>query len=430
MGMYINPGNEGFRSCRRSEYVDKSGLAGVVNRTIGTMQKLSLISRPRRFGKSTAAKMLCAYYDKSCDSGELFCDLVIAEDETYEEHLNKYDVLYLDITNLVEKSKETGLIPFIKEWLLKELAELYPDVPQTGVLDAQLLNVTNYTGNKFIAIIDEWDVLFRDGKTTADKQWEYLEFLRSLFKSSGTTDRIFAAAYMTGILPMKKDGSQSAISEFEEYTMFTPRTFAPYIGFVEEEVKGLCEKHGMDFSQMKYWYDGYSFKNIPSMYNPGSVMKAINYESYESYWSMSSAADSLLHYVNMDFDGLGEAAEKLLAGIPVEVNFRKFKNDLVSFASRDDVLTLLVHFGYLCYDPEEGTVHIPNEEIRLEFADMIRDLSHQETIRRLKESDKLLLDTIRKDEEAVAAQIEKVHMEECTPRHYNGACDQKWNGDT
>lgn len=115
MGMYINPGNEGFRTCRRSEYVDKSGLAGVGNRTIGTMQKLSLISRPRRFGKSTAAKMLCAYYDKSCDSRELFCDLAIAEDETYEEHLNQYDVLYLDIMNLVEKSRETGLVTFIKE---------------------------------------------------------------------------------------------------------------------------------------------------------------------------------------------------------------------------------------------------------------------------------------------------------------------------
>ena len=142
----------------------------------------------------------------------------------------------------------------------------------------------------------------RDRKATSDDQWEFLEFLRSLFKSSGTTDKIFAAAYMTGSLPVKKDGSQSAISEFEEYTLFSPGPFVPYIGFLEEEVKRLCEKYDMDFEQMKYWYDGYSFKKLHSVYNPNSVMKAIQKESFESYWSMSSAASSLLGYINMDFD--------------------------------------------------------------------------------------------------------------------------------
>ena len=236
MGMYINPGNEGFATCRRTEYIDKSGLISVVNRTIGTVRKLSLISRPRRFGKSTAAKMLSAYYDKSCDSKTLFDDLKIAEDETYQEHRNKYDVIYLDITNILGKIKRTELVAFIRDRLLKELARIYPEIPGTGVLDEQLLLTVEHTGNKFIAIIDELDVLMRDRDATPKEQKEYLEFLRSLFKSSGTTDKIFAAAYMTGILPVKKDGSQSAISEFEEYTMFEPEEFTPYIGFTEEEV--------------------------------------------------------------------------------------------------------------------------------------------------------------------------------------------------
>lgn len=419
MGMYLNPGNEGFRTTRRSEYIDKSALIGIVNRTLETRRKLTLVSRPRRFGKSIAAQMLCAYYDKSCDSAALFDDLEIAMDETYLEHRNQYDIIYLDITNIIDKSRETGVVSFIKEWLLRELAELYPEVPQTGILDTQLLNTTLYTGNKFIAIIDEWDVLFRDSSFTSKDQKEYLEFLRSLFKSSATTDKIFAAAYMTGILPVKKDGSQSAISEFDEYTMFEPEEFTPYIGFTEKEVQKLCSQHGMDFLQMKYWYDGYSFEQMTDIYNPNSVIKAIQKKKYRSYWSMSSAADSLLHYINMDFDGLGKAAEKLLAGIPVEINYRTFKNDLVSFASRDDVLTLLVHFGYLCYDQEEQTVRIPNEEIRQEFADMIRNVSHSETILRVRESDQLLLDTIDRKENAVAAQIEKLHREEYSPRHYN-----------
>ena len=231
MGMYINPGNEGFATCRRTEYVDKSGLIGVVNRTIGTKRKLSLISRPRRFGKSTAAQMLSAYYDKSCDSAGLFDDLEIAGDETYKEHLNRYDVIYLDITNIMEKAGEEGVVAYIKKWVLKELYEIYPQVEQTGVLDMQLMKIAEHTGNKFIAIIDEWDVLMRDDDAAPKEQKEYLEFLRSLFKSSGTTDKIFAAAYMTGILPVKKDGSQSAISEFREYTMYAPYAFGAYIGF-------------------------------------------------------------------------------------------------------------------------------------------------------------------------------------------------------
>ncbi|MBR1741394.1 MAG: AAA family ATPase, partial [Lachnospiraceae bacterium] len=261
---------------------------------------------------------------------------------------------------------------------------------------------------------------FRDGKTASEKQWEYLEFLRSLFKSSGTTDRIFAAAYMTGILPMKKDGSQSAISEFREYTMFDPMEFAPYIGFTEEEVKALCEKHDMDYGQMKYWYDGYSFPGVGSIYKPNSVMETICRKNFKSYWVMTSATDSLLHYINMDFDGLGEAAEKLLSGIPVPIEITEFGNDPRVLRSRDAVLTLLIHYGYFSYDPEMEWIRIPNEEIRSEFAGAIRKMTHAETIRRVKESDKLLLDMVNQDEEAVAAQIEKIHMEECSPRHYNG----------
>ena len=419
MGMYINPGNEGFRTCRRSEYVDKSGLIGIIDQTIDTKRKLTLVSRARRFGKSMAAQMLCAYYDKSCDSAELFDDLEIAKSASYPQHRNQYDIIYLDITNLIEKSTPSGLIPFIKERLLRELKEIYPEVTETGVLDEQLLEVTRYTGNKFIAIIDEWDVLFRDKDTTEKEKKNYLEFLRSLFKSSGTTDSIFAAAYMTGILPMKKDGSQSAISEFREYTMFSPGPFAPFIGFTEEDVKKLCKKYDMDFSQMKYWYDGYFFPGYGSIYNSNSVMETIYWKEYRSYWSMSSSADSLIDYINMDFDGLGKAAEELLAGIPIPVRPAAFQNDPSDLGSKDEVLTLLAHYGYFSFDPEMETLRIPNEEIREEFSRAIRKVKHTETIRRVQESDQLLLDTIDRKEAAVAAQIEKIHKEEYTPRHYH-----------
>lgn len=421
MGIYVNPGNEAFRVCRNGVYVDKSGLISVVNSTIDTRQKLSCVSRARRFGKSFAAKMLCAYFDCSCDSSELFDDLVIADDSDYRKHLNGYNVLCLDLTQIMATNYEKEPIAsYITRIVGDDMGKVYPDISVGNTLNDTLLAAVEQSGKKFVAVIDEWDAPIRDSDSTPALQKAYLEFLRSLFKNTATTDKIFAAAYMTGILPIKKDGSQSAISEFREYTMLAPEQFEPYFGFNKDEVEALCKGHGVDFGQMKSWYDGYSFSKIKSVYNPNSVMYAIDTGKFKSYWQMSAAADSLLTYINMDFDGLGNAAVDLLAGSVLEIETMHFKNDLDSLESRDDVLTLLIHFGYLNYDEEGGTVRIPNEEIRMEFARTIRDVKHAKTIKRVKESEKLLNDTILMDEEAVAAAIEKVHMEECAPIHYNG----------
>ncbi|MBR0091812.1 MAG: AAA family ATPase, partial [Lachnospiraceae bacterium] len=263
MGIYINPGNEGFSTARRSKYVDKSGLISVVNKTIGRKGKLSLISRPRRFGKSFAAQMLCAYYCRDCDSSALFEDLEIAngteaERAEYLKHLNQYNVLYLDITDIIGKAGLDGMLPFIERTLSEEIHRQFPDVTPAEKLADLLVHVAEMeNGRKWIALIDEWDAPMRDSDSTPAIQKRYLEYLRSLFKSGSVTDRAFAAAYMTGILPMRKDGSQSAISEFNEYTIMKPGPFSPYVGFSEEEVRTLCEENGMDFEQMKSWYDGY-----------------------------------------------------------------------------------------------------------------------------------------------------------------------------
>ena len=235
MGNYLNPGNSGFTRIRNDVYVDKSGLIGLINQTIDTPRCLTCISRPRRFGKSFAAKMLCAYYDKTCDSSHLFDDLIIAEDKQYLEYLNKYDVIYLDMTNIIGEAGKKEIISYIKRKVSEELVNAYPGLKvDKESISTTLINAVELTGNKFIAIIDEWDAPIRE---IPDIQKEYLEFLRTLFKSSGTTDKIFAAAYMTGILPIKKDGSQSAISDFEEFSMIKPRKFGPYVGFTEAEVR-------------------------------------------------------------------------------------------------------------------------------------------------------------------------------------------------
>ena len=418
MGNYVNPGNSGFTRIRKNIYIDKTGLIRLVNQTIDTPRCLTCVSRPRRFGKSFAAKMLCAYYDKTCDSSMLFDDLAIAGDPQYRKHMNQYDVIYLDMTEAIGEASLDDMVSYIQRNVVRELTEQYPARKAAEGFAATLANAAQTAGNKFIMIIDEWDAPIREAKERPDLQRKYLEFLRSLFKNSGMTDKIFAAAYMTGILPIKKDGSQSAISDFWEYTMIKPRQFAAYVGFTEAEVKKLCADYGSDFEKMKQWYDGYSFRDLASVYNPNSVMKALYHHDFDSYWTQTSASESLMGYINLDFDGLGKTVAELIGGVEARVDTNGFANDLVTFRDRNDVLTLLIHLGYLAYDEETQTVHIPNEEIRREFAKAVRQVKRDDTIRRVRESDQLIIDTIHGKEEAVADQIEKIHEEEA-PLYYN-----------
>ncbi len=420
MGTYLNPGNSGFTGIRNDIYVDKSGLISLINETIETPRRLTCVSRPRRFGKSFAAQMLCAYYDKTCDSGPLFDDLEIAKDDnlngSYRKYLNQYDVIYLDMTYVKPFcDRFRNVAAYVSGKISEELAAAYPSLEVDNELPTTMIRAAELTGNKFIMIIDEWDAPIREEPKL---QREYLEFLRTLFKSSSTTNRIFAAVYMTGILPIKRDGSQSAISDFQEFTITKPRNFADYVGFTENEVRKLCTDHGCDFGLMKRWYDGYRLHEVGSVYNPNSVMKAMHNRDFDSYWTQTSTAESLMGYISLDFDGMSETVAELIGGVAVSVDTGGFTNDFVTFKNRDDVLTLLIHLGYLTYDEETGYARIPNEEIRMEFARVIRDVKRDDTIRRIRESDQLIVDTVEENAEAVAAQIEKIHAEEA-PLHYN-----------
>ncbi len=422
MGYYINPGNENFRFIINAGYIDKTGMIAVINDTINTKSMLSCVSRPRRFGKSYAANMLEAYYDCSCDSHDLFEGLEITKNESYEKHLNQYNVLYLDITGFMAYTTLEGLSDYICERVIRDVRKDFPDVDPGDSIKEALAAIVEQTGRKFIAIIDEWDAPIRDPYSTVKTQKDYLEFLRSLFKSE-ITKKVFAAVYMTGILPIKKDGSKSAISEFTEYTIIKPGIFAPYTGFTKENVQEICEKKHVSMEKMKAWYDGYTLHKIDgeplAVYNPNSVIRAAKEGDFDSYWEQSSAVYSALEYINLDFDGLGEAVEKLTAGLEVPVQTKKFKNDLVSFESADDVLTLLVHFGYFTYDSDKQSIRIPNYEIQTEFGDMIHKVSHKDTMERLKESEKFLSDIIAGNADAVAANLQKVHMKESAPLWYN-----------
>ena len=427
-GQYINPGNTGFQVILNSEYIDKTGLIAEVNRRLDTPERLVCISRPRRFGKSFAAQMLCAYYDRSCDSREMFDTRAISGAEDYEKQRNQYNVICFDVTSFISVARRTGVpirqVPnMIVESLKKDLMKVYPELKEEESLSECLLRCVRGSdqspGKKFIFIIDEWDAVIREAKEDPGTQEIYLNLLREWFKNISFTPKVVAGAVMTGILPIKKDGSQSAVSDFEEYSMIQPGPFGEYVGFTEKEVRQLCDKYHIDFSAMKKWYDGYSFRGVGSVYNPNSVMKAVRNNDLGSYWVETSAAEGLMEYLSKGYHGLTKEIAELIGGVEVKVSTTGFANDLTSFKNKDDVLTLLIHLGYLAFDAGKKTVRIPNEEIRLEFQKSVRDVDHEETRRRLQESDQLIYDTIHGDEEAVAAQIEKIHREETAPLHYN-----------
>jgi hypothetical protein len=419
MGKYLNLGNDGFTSIRKGTYVDKTGMIAFINSKLGTKQKLTCVSRPRRFGKSFAAQMLCAYYDRSCDSKSLFEDLEIAKDPSFEEHLNKYDVIYLDMTFFISTSTNLGeVLMNLQSAVIRELTRAYPMVERSEALADMLSDIADATGNKFIVIIDEWDALFREAKDDETLQKEYIRLLRSLFKSS-LTDKMIAGAYMTGILPIKKYGTQSAMTDFVECSMLMPMGLAEYVGFTEPEVRALCEQYHVDFDEMKRWYDGYAFRQVKSVYNPNSVMKAVTSGEFSSFWTRTETYESLRLYIDMDFDGLKEAIVQMLGGAHYPIDTESFENDMSTFKNRDDVLTLLVHLGYLAYDAEHMTVRIPNEEIRQEFVRAVKNGSRKELAKLIQSSDLLLEATLDMDGDAVGEIIEEAHNAGCAPLFYN-----------
>ena len=419
MGKYLNVGSAGFEAIRKGIYVDKTGMISFINRTLGTTDKLTCVSRPRRFGKSYAAKMLCAYYDRSCDSRELFDGLAISKDADFTFFLNRYYVLYLDITLFISMAADIrNVVKDMETAVVDELQQYFPNAKKDKTLAGMLFNAVESGSGKFIMIIDEWDALFREAKTDAGLQKEYIDLLRGLFKSSWT-DVIFEAVYMTGILPIKRYGTQSAVSDFREYTMLSPGGMAQYMGFTEQEAETLCRQYGMSFDEMKYWYDGYSFRRLKSIYSPNSVMEAVKREEFGSYWTRTETYESLRIYIDLDEDGLREAVIQMLAGEQVKIDVGTFQNDMTNIQKKDDVLTLLVHLGYLAYDPAKETVYIPNEEVKKEFLRAVSASRHKEMVKLIRDSERLLENTLNMDEKAVAASIEEIHKGICAPLSYN-----------
>ena len=419
MGAYINTGNAGFQRARNSEYVDKSGLIAVVNKTLFTEQSFTCVSRCRRFGKSMAAKMLCAYYDWSCDSRSLFAGLQIAADPTFEKHLNKYPVIYLDMTNFVSQ-KESGIAEKIDAALLADISRTYSDIPvePKEKLASYLLRVSEAKQQQFIFIIDEWDAICREYDPGTKEMDLYVDWHRRMFKS-GDAVRTFAAVYMTGILPIKKYKTQSALNNFIEYSMVEPRRMSQYFGFTKDEVRMLAQKYDMDFCELEKWYDGYQIGDDLSMFNPNSVMQAIYSGRCRSFWASTGAFDTVADYIQMNYDGLKDDIINMLAGGRCKLNPIKFQNDMSVVHDKDDVFTVLIHLGYFSYNWRKDECWIPNSEVAGEMVNAVESTNWKHVADALQKSERLLQATLNGDCEAVARGIEAAHDENTSILSYN-----------
>ena len=154
---------------------------------------------------------------------------------------------------------------------------------------------------------------------------------------------------MTGILPIKKYGTHSALNMFDEFSMIDPGPLASYVGFTESEVEKLCGEYQMDIDEIRNWYDGYSFEEVPSVYSPKSVISCMRLGRLGNYWNQTETFEALQLYIDMNFEGLRDDILSMLAGEEVPVNTGSFTNDMATFRTEDDVLTLLIHLGYLGY---------------------------------------------------------------------------------
>lgn len=424
MGVYLNPGNEPFTASVNSElYVDKTELIKYTNSRIGKDRPLICSSRPRRFGKTMAVTMLAAYYSKGCHSEELFAGFKISRNEFFKVHLNKYNVIFLDIQwmygNALEEIKRNPsvkVVSYIQEQVIAELKLEYPEcVLDTDIsLPSVLAKINALTKEQFIIIIDEWDCLFREDKNNEKLQKEYINLLRGLFK--GTPSGAFLKlAYITGIFPIKKYGTQSALNNFREHTMVSPRQMAEYVGFTEAEVKNLCEAHDLSYKEMQRWYDGYYFDKTGHVYSPNSVIEAVDNREFGNYWSRTE----LKTYIAMDFKGLRQLIVDMLGGSGCSIDVESFQNDITSFYSADDVITLLIHMGYLAYDNKTKKVFIPNEEVRSVFLRAVKNDGWNDVIKAVNKSEALLQATLAMDEKTVAQMIQEVHMQNVSSLVYN-----------
>ena len=421
MGIYLNPSNDNYTATTTREiFVDKTMMLSVLNQFIKNDNKYICVSRPRRFGKTIAGNMICAYYSKGCDSRSLFEPLKISKDESFESNLNRFNVIKIDVNSEYRNERdEKNLLNNLQDKIVAEFSRQFPDITfkeHESVADC-ILKVFDAKKEQFVIIMDEYDVLVREN-ITSSLFTQYLNFLNGLFKSD-TLRPAIALAYLTGILPVVRDKVQSKLNNFREYTILDAGKLAEFIGFTGAEVKELCEKYDVDYIEAKRWYDGYTQRGF-EIYNPESLVLSLEEGNFANYWSKTSTYAVISDRIQANFDGMKDDVIRMLSGESVDVNVTRYMNTMTDFLTRSDAFTYLIHLGYLAYNREDGTCRIPNREVRQEWFNAIETNDEYKITNKIIQSSKeLLAETLRGNAEAVAAALDTSHIHVTSNRSYN-----------
>ena len=439
MGNILNPTeNNSFIKLANSKkylFVDKTDFIEHINERINEDNCFLAITRPRRFGKTVTAHMLSAYYSKGYAGQNIFDKLEIANKPSFAEHLNKYNVLYIDMNSIrddyiaytededLQVKGVTSIVDYLQYSVIEELKEnkeyanILSESRKVGKknLSSALNEICNHTKEQFILIMDEWDLICRDYRNEPELLEKFIEVMRGLFKSK-SGQACFALAYLTGILPIKKYNSQSALNVFKEYNMLSPEPYEKYFGFTEEEVAEIVKLPQCKISHqaLKEWYEGYKLNGI-DIYNPNSVVSAVSDGKCKSYWSGTSSNEEVVRLINMDFDGVKNDILNLIEGGKVVFDCGNFQNDMVTIENKNDIFSLLVCLGYLGCSNIEGDnnnfkiAYVPNKEIKQALVSIIRTQEWYERMETIKRSENLLKAILELDGTTVGQLIQDVH---------------------
>ena len=438
MGNFLNPTEENSyaRLANRKDkylFVDKSDFIEITNNRLNEDNRFMVVTRPRRFGKTVTAHMLLAYYSKEYVGKNIFDNLKISKAASYIDHLNIYDVIYIDMNTIKDKyisykSDKSlyidgidDIVDFLQYMVIRDLKknkeydEQISSDPLIGKksLSSALEIIRKHTKKPFIFIMDEWDLIYREYRNEDSLQEKFIEFMRGLFKSDGGK-ACFALAFLTGILPIKKYNSQSALNNFNEYNMLSPEPYEKYFGFTEDEVAEIVKSPSCKISsqELKEWYEGYNL-NCIDIYNPNSVVSAVQDGKCKSYWSGTSSNEEVVRLINMDFDGIKRDIVNLIEGEEVTFSCSNFQNDMVNIKDKNDVFSLLVCLGYLgCSETKNQyrkIAYVPNAEIKSVLMGIVKEQNWYGRMETIKRSENLLKAIKELDEKTVATIIQEIH---------------------
>lgn len=394
-------------------YVDKTGIIEIINERIDTMNRYVCITKPRRFGKTSILNMLGAYYCKAYDTAALFDRLIISKSQSYEDHLNQYNVIHLCLNCLSDRGNTyEDYISLIKKSLKCDISEAYPELANREF--DNIADMFSATGDRFIFMIDEWDYIFSH-ELYAEHHGEFLEFLRNLLKDQPYV----ALAYMTGVLPVKKYSTGSALNMFKEYTMLRDPVFEEYFGFTEREVLSLCERQeALTMEEVNDWYNGYQTKNGARLYNPRSVVCALEDGTCQSYWTRTGKMDEALFFLKYNIGDVREDVVKMVNDIPVRIDIEEeYSAGQESPKNREEIYAAMIVYGLLSY--HDGSLKIPNRELMFEFQKALKDDDFGYVAELVRNSNEVLNATLDKKGDVVASFLHNIHNSELPILKYN-----------